>query len=206
MSENRVPIKNLILSSIPRKQSNNNAIQSYQNSTPNENKKTLTLMPSKFRNADGDSSFSLGRKQFLKTYVANQINNINNLTEEFEKKGYNCKKNCSHTKCSKNNSTNNNGKYIGVQTSEQRMQRIKNEAIGSGTFGIVNREKLTTELSLRGDNNLQQQQLRKLRNRGSVVPPGVVRHRNPSGSCFCLKKINMENNSGRQSHFRRHGR
>ena len=67
MSENTVPIKNLILSSIPRKQSNNNAIQSYQNSTSDENKKTLTLMPSKFRNADGDSSFSLGRKQFLKT-------------------------------------------------------------------------------------------------------------------------------------------
>ena len=175
---------NIILSSIPRKQYMNNAIQSM--SPPSSHlTRTLTLMPSKFRNADGDSSFSLGRKQFLKTDIVNKHNNINDLIKDFEKEGYDCKKNCSHSTCTKNSSTSQTkGKYIRVQTSEQRIQRIKNEAIGRGTLGVLNEETGRTELSLQGLTNketkinVQQQQLRKIRNRGSVVPTRVVSNRN----------------------------
>ena len=175
---------NIILSSIPRKQYVNNAIQSMLPPSSRFNN-TLTLMPSKFRNADGGTSFSLGRKQFLKAYLANKNNNINDLTQQFEEEGYICEKNCSYPTCTKNSNTNSiKGKYIGVQTSEQRIQRIKNEAIGSGTLSVINKERERSELSLQGltnkesKTNVEQQQLRKIRNRGSVVPPGVVSNRN----------------------------
>ena len=82
--------KNIILSSIPTRQYINNAIQS-----SNVNPK-MTLMPSKFRNADGATTFSVGRTRFLKTFIANKVNNINDLTKKYQELGYNCKINCEH--------------------------------------------------------------------------------------------------------------
>ena len=174
--------KNIILSSIPTRQYINNAIQS-SNIDPK-----MTLMPSKFRNADGATTFSVGRIRFLKTFAANKNNNINHLTKKYQELGYNCKINCNHIGCTRNNNLDGNvqGKFINVQSSDQRTQRIKNDAIGRGTFATKN-SKDKYELSLQGltnrgaKDNVQHRHLRSVRNRGYVVPPRVVRYRNAAG-------------------------
>ena len=177
-----------LLSSIPTRDNRNNALLSSKENPG------LSLMPAKFRNADGNASFSMGRRLFINTEKANSEYNVNDLTNEFNKKKCTCIANCGHVSCECNKSctvSNRNkqcsvGKSINVQSSDLYIQRRKNQAIGRGS-GFTDQDKEKYELSYRGvtsnnvTNNIQNRELRRVRNRGYRVPPGVVAHRNSVG-------------------------
>tara|TARA_Y100000816_G_scaffold290699_1_gene280035 strand:- start:238 stop:819 length:582 start_codon:yes stop_codon:yes gene_type:complete len=186
MAENRVPIKNLILSSIPTKQVNMNSILKVNY---NPEKKIISSMPSKFQSSDGTSTFSKGRKIFInneKPYGDLPTSNFQ-VKKAFQEEGkcsytnsdHPTTLNCSNT-CNVNRKNRCSvGKYISVQSSGERIQRLKNNAVGRGSMAKSQNNKYVT--SFTGDNtynsiNYQntQQALRRLRNRGYVVPPKVT--------------------------------
>ena len=85
------------------------------------------------------------------------------------------------------------GKFLPVQSGDQHIQRLKNRAIGRGTLAKQYGDNHVASFSGSNDKksiNYQntQQALRRLRNRGYVVPPKVVANRNAVGTC-----LNSEN-------------
>ena len=130
-------------------------------------------MPSKFQNSDNTSSFSRGRNIFLNTETNKIPTNNFSLKKEYEE-----------TKSITN-------KFIPIQSSDQHIQNIKNRAIGRGT--LAKKEGNNHVASFSGNNNTKsvnyqntQQALRRLRNRGYVVPPKVIanKNRNIPGDCL----------------------
>ena len=174
--------------SIPLKQADNNAITNVSRG-----------MPTKFRNADGESSFSLGRNAYVKAPQCNAIivgdtpynsirvdsrplANVNTNTYEFY---YDCNQiypnsGWSNTKITIPGQRNNalyktntrcckNGKMTQVTSSDEYITRKKNRAIGKGSNTTLN----NTQLSFQGTTTAMEatQARRKIRNRGYVVPP-----------------------------------
>ena len=174
-SQNNYLYRKLLLGSIPSEQSDNNSILTvkYQPNKPN-----MTLMPSKFQSSDGAASFSQGRNIFL------NIENTNIPTNNFALKQAFLK--------DKNNTV---GKFLPVQSGDQHIQRLKNRAIGRGTLAkkqgdnqVASFTGSNDKKSINYQNNINyqntQQALRRLRNRGYVVPPKVVANRNAVGTCL----------------------
>lgn len=195
-SENRYPYRKFLLGSIPTQQSNNNSIITV-NYSPSRN---MTLMPSKFQSSDGGSSFSQGRNIFLNTENNNIPTNNFELKQAFlNNSNNNCnyQTNCQNTvfQCSagcnirNKNNTCNVGKYLAVQSSDQHIQRIKNRAIGRGTQAKQEGNTLVASFTGKNDRNSinyqnTQQALRRIRNRGYVVPPKVRAYGNAVGTCL----------------------
>ena len=191
-SQNNYPYRKFLLGSIPREQSDNNSIITVKYN-PN-----MTLMPSKFQSSDGTSSFSQGRNIFLNLENTNIPTNNFALKQVFLKdksKNCKCETNCENSVCqcsdcnlrSKSNSCSV-GKFIPVQSGDQHIQRLKNRAIGRGTLAKKQGDNHVASFSgtnAKNSINYQntQQALRRLRNRGYVVPPKVVANRNAAGNC-----------------------
>jgi hypothetical protein len=176
--------------SIPLKQADNNAITNVPRG-----------MPTKFRNADGESSFSLGRNAYVKAPQCNAIivgdtpyNSIrvdsrpslhlNSNTYEFYSDCNPIYPNSgwSNTKITIPGQRNNalyktntrcckNGKMTQVASSDEYITRRKNRAIGKGSNTTSN----NTQLSFQGTTTMMEatQARRKTRNSGYVVPPKV---------------------------------
>lgn len=185
-SINYYPNRKFLLNSIPRQQFNNNSIISINY---NPNIKNVNLMPSKFQSSDNGASFSQGRNIFFNVENENIPTNNFSLKKAFlndQTKNCNCDTNCKNSvcKCKECNVKNKNltcnvGKYLSVQSSDQYIQRLKNRAIGSGS--LPKKEGNNYIASFSGNNtknsvNYQntQQALKRLRNRGYIVPPKVT--------------------------------
>ena len=192
-SQNNYTYRKFLLESIPREQSNNNSIISVKY---NPNRQNMTLMPSKFQSSDGTASFSQGRNIFLN--IENTLIPTNNFTLKqafLNDKNKNCKCENSVCQCSGCNIRNKNnscsvGKFLPVQSGDQHIQRLKNRAIGRGTLAkqqddnyVASFTGLNDKKSINYQNT--QQALRRLRNRGYVVPPKVVTNRNAVGTYSC---------------------
>ena len=195
-SQNNNVYRQFLLNSIPRQQSDNNSIIRV-NYTPD--KKIMTLMPSKFQSSDGAASFSQGRSIFLNTENTSIPTNNYALKQAFindKNKKCKCQSNCENSvcQCTECNIRNKKyscsvGKFLPVQSGDQHIQRLKNRAIGRGTLAKQQGDNYVASFS--GSNaknsiNYQntQQALRRLRNRGYVVPPKVVANRNAVGTCL----------------------
>ena len=143
--------------SFPLKQNTNNGITTSKNG-----------MPKKFNVADGGSSFSMGRNVYLNTTRANE-NNIVSLTDEYKKKR-GCS--CNNQKCSCSS-----GKLINVQSSDQYIQRKKNQAIGKGSMPGQTNDNGSTELSFKTQSNSNRNTVnsarRRCRNSGYIIPAKV---------------------------------
>jgi hypothetical protein len=112
-------------------------------------------MPQKFRGADGGTSFAIGRNIFRNT-----VSNTVSLAELYAKQ--------------KSEGKYVTGKPIVTQSSDQHIQKIKNQAIGKGSMpGQFNNG--PTELSFRpqiaSTRNTTRAALRRCRSSGSVAPP-----------------------------------
>ena len=129
-------------------------------------------MPQKFNGADGGAAFSMGRNIYVNAIKTpkncnSPLKNIKiELEEEYAKK----KPSCNNKKHSCNI-----GKSIPVQSSDQYIQRRKNQAIGSGTI----RECGNKQLAFKTTKTTQQQHqqisaVRRCRSSGSVVPKSVT--------------------------------
>ena len=154
-------------------------------------------MPEKFNGADGGASFAMGRNLYTNTTLANDNYNISALTDAYLKSGCSCTISCNHSSCrckACNTKFNrysgcNVGKSINVQSSDQHIQRKKNQAIGKGSMPGQTNNNGSYELSFKSQPtsniNTSSAALRRCRNSGYVVPPKVV-HRpvHPSG-CTC---------------------
>ena len=152
--------------SFPLKQSKNNGITDSKGG-----------MPQKFNGADGGSSFSAGRNLYIKTTLANESNNIIALTEAFRnKKKCTCAVNCNHISCECKVCNSRYygcsvGKSINVQSSDQYIQRKKNQAIGKGSMPGQTKDGGSTKLSFKNPNfNTSRDALRKCRSGGCVAP------------------------------------
>ena len=181
-----------ILPSVPTKQVNNNSILYINNNT---NKNIMSLMPSKFKNSDDSSTFSNGRKIYLNIGKNNEnipTNNYNLKKAFNNKNNCTCNTNCKSNKCECKNeciiSKKNNcnvGKYLQVQSSGQRIERLKNNAIGKGNLAKQLDNKYISSFSANDSINYQntKQALRRIRNRGYVVPPKVIANSKNSRGC-----------------------
>ena len=169
-------------SNFPTKDYRNNSILKVSNN-PN-----MSLMPSKFQSADDNSSFSNGRNLFFRTYGKNTINNNVDLTNFLNKTGkYKCEINCNHFSCKSNTISSNSGKYIKTQSSDQHIQKLKNQAIGKGTMAKKEDNNYINSFSTSNNtnNNTVKQALQRNRNKGYVVPPKVT----SKISCYQQKSI-----------------
>lgn len=158
-------------SNFPTKDYRNNSILKVSNN-PN-----MSLMPSKFQSADNNSSFSNGRNLFFRTYGKNTINNNVDLTNFLNETGkYECQTNCNHFSCKSNTISSNTGKYIKTQSSDQHIQKLKNQAIGKGTMAKKEHNNYINSFSTSNNtnNNTVKQALQRNRNKGYVVPPKVT--------------------------------
>ena len=195
-SQNNNVYRQFLLNSIPRQQSDNNRIISvkYNPGRPN-----MTLMPSKFQSSDGAASFSQGRSIFLNTENTSIPTNNYALKQAFKNdknKKCKCQSNCENSvcQCTECNIRNKKyscsvGKFLPVQSGDQHIQRLKNRAIGRGTLAKQQGDNYVASFTGTNDKksiNYQntQQALRRLRNRGYVVPPKVVANRNAAGTCL----------------------
>ena len=165
--------------SFPLKQSVNNAIVY-----------TKGGMPSKFSGADGGASFAMGRNLYSNTTKANEGYNLASLTDAYKnKKGCSCTASCNHMNCNCkvcNSEFNSNirhnrysgcnvGKSINIQSSDQYIQRRKNQAIGRGSVPVQTNNTGPYKLSFRSQNyNTVNTALRRNRNSGYVPPPKVA--------------------------------
>ena len=155
-------------------------------------------MPAKFRGADGGASFAMGRNSYSNTTLANESYNLVSLTDAFKKKGCTCSASCNHMSCnckvcnSRFNSDTrfnrysgcNVGKSINVQSSDQYIQRRKNQAIGRGSMPGQQTDntgsyklsfKTTYEIpSTNQHTSVANTALRKIRSSGNVPPPKVA--------------------------------
>ena len=195
-SQNNYLYRQFLLGSIPREQSDNNSIISvkYNPGRPN-----MTLMPSKFQSSDGGASFSQGRSIFLNTeniFIPTNNYALKQAFKDDKNKKCKCQSNCENSvcQCSECNIRNKKyscsvGKFLPVQSGDQHIQRLKNRAIGRGTLAKQYGDNHVASFSGSNDKksiNYQntQQALRRLRNRGYVVPPKVVANRNAAGTCL----------------------
>ena len=190
-SQNNYLYRKFLLGSIPREQTDNNSIITVKY---NPNRLNMTLMPSKFQSSDGTASFSQGRNIFLNIENTNIPSNNFALKQAFfndKNKNCKCETNCKNSvcQCSDCNVRNNKyscsvGKFIPVQSGDQHIQRLKNRAIGRGTLAKKQRDNHVS--SFTGTNSVNSQNthqaLRRLRNRGYIVPPKVVANRNAAGT------------------------
>lgn len=130
-------------------------------------------MPAKFRGADGGASFAMGRNLYSNTTKANESYNLVSLTEAFKNK-----KECNskYYGCSV-------GKSINVQSSDQYIQRRKNQAIGKGSMPGQTPDggsyklsfKTTYEIpSKNQQTSVANTALRRSRSSGYVPPPKVA--------------------------------
>ena len=180
-SQNNNSYRKFLLGSIPKEQTYNNSIISVKYIP---GKRNMTLMPSKFQSSDGTASFSQGRNIFLNLEKPNIPTNNYELKQEFIiDKNKNCNVRNNKYSCSV-------GKFLPVQSGDQHIQRLKNRAIGRGTLAkqqghnyVASFSGLNHRKSINYQNT--QQALRRLRNRGYVVPPKVVANsnRNAPGTC-----------------------
>ena len=154
-------------------------------------------MPKKFYGADGNNSFSMGRKVYSKN-EKNQWNSTTNgrfgpdLVNAFKNKQECCNNN-STIKSQKNpgnrlfRHTQEVGKPVSgnksiVTTSDEYIRRKKNMAIGKGTD-----PKLADDFGLKGISNSMTatQSRRKARSSGYVVPPKCRSHGGSSCAPLC---------------------
>jgi hypothetical protein len=155
-------------------------------------------MPAKFRGADGGASFAMGRNLYSNTTLANESYNLASLTEAFKNKQIcTCAASCNHMSCSckvcnarfnsdiRHNrySGCNVGKSINVQSSDQYIQRRKNQAIGRGSVPVQTNDtgsyklsfKTTFEMpSTNQHTSVARSALRRSRNSGNVPPPKIA--------------------------------
>ena len=120
-------------SSYPIKQVNNNAITYIKNG-----------MPSKFAGADGSTSFSIGRKNYINT----KNNNNNNNLEELSK---------------------SQGKPLYIISSNENIQQKKNIAIGKGSMPNKKSYDLSFKTSGSSNYNTIKAATRRCRNIGYLV-------------------------------------
>ena len=175
-NQNNYQYRKFLLNSIPKQQTNNNSIIKVNYTS---DKKIMSLMPSKFQSSDGGASFSQGRSIFLNTENKSIPTNYFTLKQAFDKE-------------KNNKNTSIVGKYLPVQSGDQHIQRLKNRAIGRGT--LAKHEGDSYVASFTGNNKTKnsindqntQQALRRVRNRGYVVPPKVIANtkRNVPGTCL----------------------
>ena len=134
----------------PLKQNINNGVTTSKNG-----------MPQKFNVADGGSSFSMGRNVYLNTTRAND-DDIVYLTAAFKNKS----------------SPYLSGKVINVQSSDQYIQRKKNQAIGRGSMPGQTNDNGSTVLSFKTQSNSNYNTInsarRRCRNSGYVIPAKVA--------------------------------
>ena len=126
--------------SYPIKQVNNNAI-TY----------TKHGMPSKFAGADGSTTFSIGRKNYI-----NNKNNNNNLEELY-----------------KNTKTKSEGKPVYIMSANENIQQKKNLAIGKGSMPDKNSYDLSFKTSTASNYNTIKTATIRCRNSGYVVKSKV---------------------------------
>ena len=135
-------------------------------------------MPQKFNGADGGASFSMGRNIYLNTHKANETTQVS-LTNAYAKR-HSC------STCNKQQCGCMSGKSIPVQSSDQYIQRRKNQAIGRGT--ITGQNGGSTALSFKTTQTGNKHStsansaLRRSRSGGSVTP------RNIHGATACSHK------------------
>tara|TARA_B100001093_G_C26442956_1_gene848918 strand:- start:107 stop:619 length:513 start_codon:yes stop_codon:yes gene_type:complete len=124
--------------------------------TKSDIKNKIILMPNKNINSDNNSSFSSGRKIYLKVNYYN-VDNITSLQKQYEQQN--------------NNLYNRSAKFINVQSSDQYIQRRKNLAIGNSSSSIRNSNG-SYEFSFFEKNincNTIKQALNRNRNNGNTV-------------------------------------
>lgn len=123
----------------------------------NLNKNKIILMPNKSINSDNNSSFSSGRKNFLKINYLDPNNNITLLQKEYDQQ---------------NNNLYKSAKFINIQSSDQYIQRRKNLAIGNSSSAVKNTDNNYEfsffEKKSTNDNTLKQA-LNRNRNSGYTV-------------------------------------
>jgi len=173
--------------SISLKQAKNNAITDVPQG-----------MPQKFRFADGENSFSLGRAVYTNAPQCHSVikggNPFTSIRVDSQA-GRNCNKTLpntgwSHTRITipgkrrnalyantnlnENTKCCTNGKMTIVASSDEYIERKKNRAIGKGssTVGLMNKQG-NNQLSFQGitEQMTATQARRKVRNSGYVVPP-----------------------------------
>ena len=149
-------------------------------------------MPQKFRFADGNNSFSLGRNTFINTPTcSSQINGPNLSSIRVDSNTPNCQEiipnqNWSSSSLHINRGRHTTGKSINgkksyITSSDLYIQRIKIRAIGSGS---TNRQ--GQDFSFKTNNktnlNINNQALTRVRAGGSVAPPKKGAIANPNRS------------------------
>ena len=142
--------------SFPLKQSKNNGITYQKNG-----------MPQKFSGADGGTSFAIGRLQYVNTDKPSNIT----LKELYDNKPPSCSYVIGRqitTRC------NRGGKPFNIESSDQYIQRKKNQAIGKGTMPGQTEDGGSTVLSFKtqtaSNNNTIRAAVRKCRSGGCVAP------------------------------------
>ena len=144
-------------------------------------------MPAKFRGADGGASFAMGRNLYSKTTLANESYNLASLTDAFKNKQICNTKFNSDTRFNRYSGCNV-GKSINVQSSDQYIQRRKNQAIGRGSAPVQTNDtgsyelafKTTYELpSTNKHSSVANSALRRNRSSGNVPQPKIAAR--PSG-------------------------
>lgn len=143
-------------SSFPLKQNRNNGITRVKNG-----------VPAKFEGADGGASFAIGRNQYINTKKQN------NLTlEELYKKQ---QPPCSYiTGRRSNSSCVRGGKPFNIESSDQHIQKLKNQAIGQGSMPNIpdkdNNIDLAFKSSTSSNFNTTKSAVRRCRSGGCVAP------------------------------------
>ncbi len=143
------------VASFPLKQNKNNGITNIKNG-----------MPQKFQNADGCASFAIGRNQYVN---ANSSNNIN-LKELYAKQ----KPSCSYVIGRQMNSACvRGGKPFNIESADQHIQKLKNQAIGKGSMPD-NKDNNSTKLSFKPQSSVNyntiKSAVRRCRSGGCVAP------------------------------------
>lgn len=127
---------------------------------------TKNGMPSKFNGSDGGASFAMGRNFYVNTKINNQ-----NLEELYKKH----KPACSYETGRKLTSQcNRGGKPFNIESSDQYIQKKKNQAIGKGSMPGQNTTNSSYELSFRSQQssniNTIRAATRRSRNSGYITP------------------------------------
>ena len=142
--------------SIPIKQNRNNGITHVKNG-----------LPAKFEGADGSASFAIGRNLYI-----NRNKQSNLILDDLYKTQ---KPSCSYTTGRRINATCvRGGKPFNIDSSDQYIQKLKNQAIGRGSMPNTpdkyNNIDLSFKSSTASNLNTTKSAVRRCRNGGSVAP------------------------------------
>lgn len=111
-------------------------------------------MPKKFTVADDGTSFSLGRAAFFRSPIKNQT--ITELEQLYKKE----------LKLSERTA-----KGVAYESSGQRIDRLKNNAIGRGSTKTNSQDQRSFKTTFNNNRTTINNALRKVRNIGYVAPP-----------------------------------